>query len=451
MNIVIIGAGGVGSYLAEILTKEQFNVILIDKDARQLDAVSQTIDVAIRQGDGTNWQLLDDLLELAPDVLIAVTGSDENNLVATAIAKNLGYSRCIARVRGNRYLNRSRLDFGRIFQADDLVGPEHLVADDMYKYMSSPGSLAIEHFAHGAIQLRTLVVPKKWRKGGTMLRDLSLPPGMMVGLLRRSSAPGKPKQVIFPHGSDTILPDDEVTVIGETDVITDVHFLFGSSQEMVKSVVIVGGSFTGYNLASILERKGVSLRIIEKDAERCRWLAERLPGSIVIHADGTAIDILQTEKIDKADLVVVCTGQDEVNVLGALVAKEAGAPDVLIMISDTRYSPLVEKLGISHTVSPRISAGNRIMSLIREQTVTSMVSLYEHQAEIVELHVSPSSKLVGIPIAELAPQLPKDFLIAVIQNRGRVMIANGNRILSPGDTVIVVTHPKHINELEKVF
>jgi trk system potassium uptake protein TrkA len=161
--------------------------------------------------------------------------------------------------------------------------------------------------------------------------------------------------------------------------------------------------------------------------------------------------VLQTEKVERTDLVVACTNSDEINIMVALLAKEAHCEQVLISLTDTRYTPLVERLGISHTVSPRVSATNRILSLVREETVTSMVSIYEHQAEIVEIQVSAESKLVGIPIAELGPQLPRDFLIAVIQNRGRVMIANGNRILSPGDTAIVVTDPKHINELEKVF
>ena len=450
MHIVIIGAGAVGGYLAEILSKEQFNVILIDKDIRCLESLSQDVDVAIRHGNGTDWQLLDDLLELSPELLIAVTGSDEANLVACAVAKELGYVRTIARVRGRRYLSRSRLDFGRLFHADDLVGPEQLVADDMYKYMSSPGSLAVEHFAHGAVQLRTIVVPEKWRRGDVKLRDLKVPEGMMVGLLRRPAADGK-KRVIFPHGNDSIHPGDEVTVIGETDVVSDVHYFFGSSQRVMESVVIVGGSLTALNLASILERKGVAVRIIEHSAERCRMLAERLTHAVVICDDGTSLDVLQTEKVDRADLVVACTEKDELNIMVALLAKEAGCPDALIMMSDTHYTPLVEKLGISHTVSPRISAANRILSLVREQTVTSMVSVYDHQAEIVELQVSSDSQLVGIPISELGPQLPKDFLIAVIQNRGRIMIANGNRILSPGDTVCVVTHPKHINDLERVF
>jgi len=457
MNIVIIGAGSIGCYLAEILSKEQFNITLIDNDEKALESVSESADVAVRQGECIDWQLLDELMEQSPDLLIAMSNIDQDNLVACAIAKNLGYPRTIARIRDNRFLNCTRLDFGRVFDTDYFVSPELLVANDIYKYMSSPGSLAVETFAHGAVQLRTIVVPHSWRKSNVLLRDLNLPAGMMIGLIRRQErvlseeGVSVTKKIIFPHGGDYILPGDEVTVIGETDVVADVHFLFGSVQTMVKSVVIIGGSLTALNLAKILERRNVDVRIVEKDHDRCTLLTEQLSNATIIHGDGTNIDLLMSENIDKADMFIVCTSHDEINLMAALVGKEAGCDKIVIMLSDTRYISFVDKLGISYTVSPRVSAANRILSLIRIQTVSSMISLYEHQAEIVELHVSKDSKVVGIPISELGPQLPKDFLLAVIQNRGRIMVANGNRILSPGDTVIVVTNPKHINQLEKVF
>lgn len=451
MNTVIIGAGRVGSYLAKVLSEEKFDVILIDQNPAALETLTRDVDVAFRVGNGTDWKLLDEVLELSPDFCVAVTGDDEVNLVASSVAKNLGYRRCFARVRGSHYLGRSRFDFGRLFQCDELISPERLVATDMYKYMSSPGSLAVEYFANGAVQLRTLVIPDRWRQRGVALKNLSLPEGIMIGLIRRRSEERKTKEIIFPHGEDHILVGDEVTVIGETDVVDDIHLFFGSSRQMVESVIIVGGSLTALNLAMMLERKGVSVRIIDKDPKKCRELAERLQRTVVIMDDGASLDVLLSEKVERADLVVATTGSDEINVMVALLAKQAGCRDVLISMTDRSKLPLVEDLGISHTVSPRISASNRILSLLREETVNSMVTLYEHRAEIAEIRVSNESQLVGIPISELGPQLPQDFLLAVIQNRGRVMIADGNRILSPGDTVIVVTDPEHINELEKVF
>lgn len=454
MDIVIVGAGPIGTHIASVFSRERINVTLVDPDPRVLEEASQDIDVATRAGRATDWQLLDELMELSPDLIIAVTGDDEDNLACCTMAKNLGYPRTIARVKDSGYLNSTRLDFARMFQVDYFVGPELLVAQDIYKFLSSPGSLAMETFAHGAVQLRTLVVPPRWRQQDTMLSELNLPDGMMVGLIRREVMDGTGtgyKQVIFPHGSDCIFPGDEVTVIGESDVISDVHFLFGSSHTVAESVVIVGGSLTALHLAKRLEEQEINTRIIDKDRTRCAELADQLLHTTVICQDGTDLNVLGAEKVDKADIVVACTGQDEVNLTIALMAKEAGCERVVAMLTDARLIKLADSLGVNYTPSPRVSAANRILSLARAQTISSMVSLYENQAEIIELNVSIDSKVTGIPISELGPQFPRDFLLAVIQNRGRIMIANGNRVLSPGDTVIVVTNPEHIPELEKVF
>lgn len=454
MNIVIVGAGGVGRYIALVLSKEEHNVILIDHDPAKLELVSQQLDVGIRQGSGTDWQLMDDLLDLSPDYLLAMTKEDETNLTACAIAKHLGYPNTIARVRDNRFLNRTRLDFSHIFEADHFIGPELLAANDILKYMISPGSLAVENFSHGAVQLRTLAIPDKWKKGDMPLRELELPKGIIVGLVRRFTQEGKGesvRQVIFPHGNDRILPKDEVTFIGETEAISELHHFLGIKHKPIESVVIIGGSLTGMNLAKLLEGRDVDVRLIEKDYNKCRSLAEMLPRTTIIHQNGTNIDFLRSEKIGTAEVLVACTGSDETNLIVGLLGKELGCDDAVAILSNTSFSPLAAKMGITHAVSPRISAADHVLSLITGGRITSLVSFYDNQAEIMEVNVSMDSKVVGIPLSELGPLLPKDFLIAMIQNRGRIMAAHGDRIISPGDSVIVITSPKHVPELENIF
>lgn len=454
MNIVIVGSGGVGRYIASILSKEEHNVILIDLDSKKLEKAAWQMDVATRLGSGTDWQLLDDLLDLSPDFLIALTNTDEVNLVSCAIAKHLGYPKTIARVRDSRYLNRTRLDFAHIFEVDYFIGPELLVANDIMKYMVSPGSLAVENFAHGAVQLRTLVIPEKWKKFNVPLYQLQLPKGIIVGLIKRG-VPDKERkivyEVIFPHGNDYILPKDEVTFIGETEAISDLHLFLGLKHKGVNSVVIVGGSLTGLNLAKLLEQREIDVRLIEKDYDRCRFLAEQLPNTTIINNPGTDVDFFQSEKVGHAEVFVACTQSDEMNLVAALLGKEVGCDDVVVTLSNTNYAPMANQLGINHAVSPRVSTADHILSQILGGTVTSLVSFYDNQAEIMEINVSMNSKLVGIPLSELGILLPQDFLIAIIQNRGRIMVANGNRIISPGDTVIVITNPKHVPEFEEIF
>lgn len=453
MNIVIVGAGDIGRYIASILSKEEHNIILIDINSKKLEQASWNIDIATKHGSGTDWQLLDDLLELLPDLFVSLTDNDETNLVACSIAKHLGYPRTIARVHDYRYLNRTRLDFARMFEVDYFIGPEMLVANDILKYMVNPGSLAVENFAHGAVQLRTIAIPQKWRKVDKPLKQLELPHGVMVGLIRREVKDKNKEEhiVIFPHGDDYILPGDEVTFIGETDVIAGIHQFFGIAQKKVDSVVIIGGSLTAISLAKLLEHRETDVRIIEKDYDKCCHLAEQLPHCTIIHHDAADFEFMKSEKVGMADVFVACTGNDELNFLTGLLGKEAGCDEVIVMLTNTSYTSLVAQMGMVHAVSPRISAANHILSQILSGKVTSLISLYDNQAEIMEINVSMDSKVVGIPLSELGPYLPKDFLIAMIQNRGRIMIAHGTRIISPGDTVIVITSPKHVAELEKIF
>lgn len=456
LTVVVIGAGGVGRHLTAMLAKEEYNVVLIDRDRKKLEEATWNLDVATRHGSGTDWQLLDDLLELNPSVLVAVTNDDETNLVACSIAKHLGYPRTIARVKEDKYLNRARLDFEHIFDVDYFVGPELLVANDVLKYILSPGALAVEHFAHGAVQLRTMAVPLRWRKSNVPLRQLGLPQGLIVALIAREkedkgSGGTGVREIIFPHGNDVIKPGDEVSFIGEVDAISGVAQFLGIKQHTVKSVVIAGGTLTSIHLARLLVDRDIEVTIIEKDYDRCVELAEKVPNASVINHDATDYEFLRSEKIGDANIFVSCTTSDEVNFLTALLGKEVGCQDALAVLENMSYAPLAARLGINHSISPRISAATHILSQIFSGKISSLVSLYDNQAEIMEVNVSMDSKLVGIPLSELSPLLPKDFLIAMIQNRGRIMVAHGDRIISPGDTVIVITSPHHVSDLEKMF
>lgn len=451
LNVVIAGAGEVGRHIASLLSEQDHNVILIDINEKKLEQATTDIDVAFREGSATDWQLLDDLQEFSPDFFLAMTNDDETNLVACSIAKQLGYPRTIARVRDNRFLSRTRLDFARLFHVDHFIGPELIVAYDILRYLLSPGSLAIEMFAHGAVQLLTVVIPEKWPRAKIPLSDLKIPDGIIIALIRRQEEGTTEPRVIFPHGNDLILPGDEVTIIGETEVLSKTSAYFGKTQRMVDNVVIVGGSITALNLAKHLEHRGINIRIIEKNYDRCCWLADQLPKCTIIHRDAADVDFLRSEKIGNTDLLVVCTSNDELNLLVALLGKEVGCKDAVVLLTNATYGSMLAKLGINFTASPRLSAANYIVSLLTSGLVSSLVSLYEDAAEIMEINVSPDSKAIGVPLSELGPLLPKDLLIAAILSHGRVMIAKGNSTISAGDTVIAVTHPKHVHELERLF
>ena len=454
MNIVILGAGDIGTYLAQTLSKEEHNVIVIDRDPKPLEKLSRTADVATKIGSGTDWQLLEELLEQSPHLFLALSSSDETNLIACSIAKNLGYPKTVARVHHPSFLHRSRLDFARLFFVDHFIGTEMILSHDIFKCITNPGNVAVENFAHGAVQMRSIILPENSPLGHKPLSDLKLPENLLIGLIRRKPAFGEEmtsEKIIFPRGQDFLLPGDEVTIIGETKVMSHLHSLFGTPSKEIRSVIVVGGTPVAMQVCHVLDEEGIHVRLIEPDEERCKFLAEHLPRTTILNQDPTDSSFLSAEKVHLADAFVACTSSNEKNILSAALAKQAGCSEVIAQVSDESYVPLLRRLGIFFTVSEKVSVANRIHAIMQEESVISVASLYHNQAKIMEIKVSSDSEIVGIPIADLGRYLPDDFLIALIENRGRIMIAKGSNILAPGDTVIVICHPKHVAELQKVF
>lgn len=447
MNVVILGAGKTGSYVASILSEEEHDVTLIDKDPKALEKVSRECDVATIHATAPSAQLFADLMENKPQLFFAATGDDETNLAACSFAKNLGFPKTIARVSSTEYLHSSRLDFGRLFFVDYFIGPEILAAQDLFKLLVHSADLAVEHFAHGSIQMRTIQIPDHWDRGGVPISQLALPEDLIAGLIRRKMAEGE--KVLIPHGADHILPGDQVTLVGEAKGMHKLHELFHSAKSPVRSVILVGGSPVALHLAQFLCQQKIAVRLIEKNGDRCQELAEILPHATIIHRDGRDSQLLKSEQVQEADALVCCTQVDETNFLIASLAKQLGCPKAIAQITNTQITPLLEKLEVRPSLSARVHVANRILSILDEETTLSVTSLCCDAAKIIELKVSPSSKIVGIPLADL--DLPKGLLIAVIESQGKVMIGKGHRVLCPEDIVIAICHPLQIPKLQQLF
>lgn len=291
--------------------------------------------------------------------------------------------------------------------------------------------------------MRTISIPERWDQGGSFIRDLDLPETLIAGLIRRKTADGE--KIIFPHGDDHILPGDELTVVGEAKIMHRLHELFHFPEFRVRSIVLFGGTAVAEHLAYFLAHQHVFVRIVEADEKRCEELAKRLPHATIINRDGSDPQLFHSERIQDADAIVSCTPNDGANFLIASLGKELGCKKAIALISDANYSPLLKKAGILPALSAQINVANRILSIVHQETILSVASLCQDQAKIVELKISPSSSLLGIPLSDL--KLPNDLLIAVIESRGKVMIGRGNRILSPDDTVIAICPPHQIPQL----
>jgi trk system potassium uptake protein len=450
MKIVIIGAGTIGLATARLLSEEEQDVILIDKEVVPLERAAQELDVATRLGSGTDWRLLEEITENGCDLLLALTDHDEINLTACAIVKGLSHCRTVARIRNWEILDPIRLDFGKLFAVDHFVSPERLAAEELDQHLLSPESIRVESHAQGAAQLRTLIVPAKWPKIRRPLSEIEFPLSVIVGLIARHAEGTEGVQVIFPHGNDWLEAGDEITVAGTTEAMRKVHAFFGITQRRIRSAFIIGGGRVGEYLAKILAERGTAVRLIDISRQRCTELSQRLPLVTVVHHDGTDLPFLQAEGIDQFDVAVAATDREEVNVLACLVAQEAGCRHVGALIASRAIDSMLKRHGIAST-SPLAAAANRILSVARAHVVLSTSMLYGNRAKIMELKVSADSKLVGVPLADLSTYLPRDCVFTLIQQGDRLSIATGQSILAAGDLVTLILNPKYTEKLLRLF
>lgn len=450
MNIVILGAGSIGAYLAITLSQAEYNVVVIDRDPKALEKLGRSADIATRLGSGTDWRLLEDLIEISPDLFIAMSSDDETNLAACVIAKNLGYPKTVARIRQSSFLDRSRLDFCRLFFVDHILGTEVTVANDLFKCLINPGHLSIENFAHGAVQMRTVVIPENFPQIGKPLAQVDLMDNLLVGIIRRKLV-GEKEKIIFPRGQDLLLAGDEATLIGETKVMHNLHKIFNLPKKTVRSVILIGASGFSIHLCRLLKEQKIDVKIIEQDEQKCQKLAKLFPNSTILNHDGTDFAFLREERVQHCDVFVACTNSHETNILAAALAKQAGCEEVVALVSDESFAPLLQRLNITYTLSERASIARQIHAILHDDAVVSVASLYDNQAKIMEVKISSESGIVGSPISDLSSSLPSNFLIAMIKNRSGIAIPKGSNVLAPGDTAIVICSPESVQDVEKIF
>lgn len=443
MKVVIGGAGVLGSYLAEQLSSEKHDIIVIDSDRSKLESLARKVDVRTCHGYLSDWRLLDQLqVDQSNNVLLAMTNIDAVNITASTIAKNLGYPLVITRVNSSDFLSKSRVDFEHIFDIDHIVCPEFFTAGKIAAYIQNQGC-KVERFHHGGAEMRSIEIPLDWVHSGISLSEIQpyLSDVVIVAIGRNFSAgEQRYQEVIIPHGKDQILAGDHVTFIGCYPEIMDAFSFFGGKKLTISSVIILGGAPVGIHLAKLLSDEGISVRLVEKDYQHCRYLADKLPNTQIINGDGLDHELYREERFLQEEVFVSCTSNDEINLVACSVAFDFGIKNKVALLSTDRHTRLTEDLEIGYVLSPKIEALDKILALAKSERFYSVTSIYGGKVEILEINISEDSPLIGIPIIDLAKQLPKDFLIGTIYNRGRVIAAKGGQILSPGDTIICVAN-----------
>lgn len=429
MKIIIIGAGKVGTEIAHRLSEEGHDIVVIDRSESQLAKINETLDVLTVKGNGSSSQLLKDIGVSDNDLLVAVTDSDEINMISCMTAKRVGVARTIARIRDPDYVRDliiSKEDLG----IDLVINPDYAASTEISRLLTMNLSIHTEHFANGKVQLAELAVEEcNVEFAGKKIQDIDLPrSSLIVGISRRG-------EMIVPGGRDQIKSGDTIYVVGNNDSINKLYLKFKRKRQKVHNVIILGGGRIGLYLAEKLGKRGMRVKIIEQNAERCHELANRLSDVLILKGDGTDVDILKREGIHETDAFVAVTGFDEENLLIALLAKQLGAKRVIAKVSRPSYAPLVERLGVDAAISPRLITISEILRFIRGGRLLSLVLLLNEQAEALEVIVQQGSKIAGRSLSSSG--LPKGVVIGAISRGDRIIIPEGSQVIQPDDRLVV--------------
>jgi trk system potassium uptake protein TrkA len=447
LKIIIVGAGQVGFHIASHLALENKDVVVLDKNPDAIRRVSENLDVQVAIGSGSSPLVLAEAGIQDAEIILAVTNSDETNLVACLVANMISPStKKLARIR-----NADFDDYHKNFREvaphiDTIINPDIEVVDTIHRMMSVPGAVDIGEFADGRLKFVGVNLEDDSQLAGARLADLPQIVGEARPLI---AAVVREDELIIPRGEDRLQAGDLVYFISEEDKLLDTLSLFNKYAQPLKRALIIGGGRIGYRLARLLEAHSIYCKIIERNADRCAYLAERLNKAIVLSGDGSDQELLSEENIQDMDIVITLTQDEETNILASLLAKRMGARKTITRISKFSYFPLTNAIGIEQVVSPRLSAINSILQHIRKGKVLSAISIKGEQAEVIEAIALETSDIVEKPLRKIA--FPKGAMVAGIIRKDTIIIPTGESVIEPDDRVIIFARKEAIPKIEKIL
>ena len=451
MKIIILGAGQVGGTLAEHLASEANDITVVDTDGERLRDLGDRLDIRTIQGRASLPNVLRQAGADDADMLVAVTNSDETNMVACQVAYSLFHTPTkIARVRESAYLSRGEELFDNdAIPVDVLISPEQVVTNYIKRLIEHPGALQVIDFAEGKAQL---VAVKAYYGGpliGQQLRQLR---EHMPNVDTRVAAIFRRDRPITPRGDTVIEADDEVFFIAARANIRAVMSEMRRLDESYKRIVIAGGGQIGERLAEAIESR-YQVKIIEMSAARCRYLSDTLDSTVVLQGSASDRDLMLEENIADADLFLALTNDDEANIMSSLLAKRLGARKVMCIINNTAYVDLIQGGEIDIAISPQLATIGTLLTHVRRGDIVSAHSLRRGAAEAIEVVAhgdARSSKVVGRRIGKIA--LPPGTTIGAVIRDEQVLIAHDDTLIESGDHVILfLTDKRHIRDVERLF
>ncbi len=443
MKIVIIGAGSVGYELARTISLREHDVVLVEKDAEQLAAVSEQLDCHFVCGNGVSPQVLRDVGMRDCDLFAAVTEQDEINIIACQTAHILGARVKVARVRQEDYYLDHRLLLDGITKA---INPRHEAVHAIREILLQTGANEIHEFADGKVRVIGARVEEGSRVDGKTLAEIHHELGKRVALVTTIVRDG---HTLVPHGQTRIQSGDQVFLAGPRSRAERSLLYFRTAERSLKRVMIVGANDIGMELTRDLLAAGVKVKLIDRDPEKCQMASEQLRDALVLNGEGSDTELLTTEGVGDMDGFVSVSAREETNIMACLLAKHYGAGKTVCLVNRTDYVPLLPVLGIDAAVSPRLSTSTSISRFVKRGAVTNAEKLGYSGAEILQLRVQPGCACLGQPLKE--SRFPRTAVIAAILKRGRVVTPSGTSRLEVDDEVVVFVLPESLTEVEDFF
>lgn len=445
MKVIIIGAGKLGRKLATAMLNGEIEVTIIDQNPQTINRLKDHLDVLTINANGARKDILEAINIASYDLAIAATGSDETNILISSMAKELGCSESIARIRDPEYADQ--LDFFKeSYGIDHVINPELATSNEILRYLMNSHTFYFGDYAQGKVKLVNFNIQNLPDFVNTKIKDLKNIEHILIVAISRNG------DIIIPHGETELMRNDIIYVIGNSTRVEGIAKRLKDSVDnrAIKKVMILGGSKIGFYLAENLATKGIQVKIIESDMDRCKELADSLPkNALVIHGQGTDIDLLEEEDLAGMDAFIGVTGYDEENLFMSLRAKQLHISKVIAKISRESYVHIIEKLGIDMAINPVNITASDILKYIRGGRVVSVSLLLDGQAEVTEIIASPHLKILNTPVKLI--NLPKGIIIGAIVSQGLVIIPNGDSVIKAGDRIVVFSLLSEVPALETFF
>ena len=451
MNIIVVGCGKIGTILIESLSAEGHDITAIDNDPAVIKEITNIYDIMGVCGSGTDCSVLEEAGVEKARLIIAATGSDEFNMLSCFIAKKMGARHSIARIRDPQY-NQNSLGFLREnLNLSMALNPDLLTAQELFNILKLPGAVKVETFSRRNFEMIELVL-----KSGSILC------GMTLSNLRGKFT-SRFLVCVVCRGEDVYIPDGNFELregdrIGISADIAELHkFLKESSitQKQARKVVILGGSKISYYLAKALTEGGTSVKIIEKNLEKCEQFSEKLPKAVIIHGDGTEQELLLEEGIESADAFVALTNLDEQNILISIFASNHNVPKTIAKVNRKALISMSDKLGLDTVVSPKSITSDVVVSYARAlentegSTIETLYNLFDGKAEALEFKVTTESKATNIPLKDLKTK-PNTLIAGIIRGR-RAITPTGDDCILPNDRVIIITSGNRLSDITDIL